>query len=277
VQTLRARPDLAQRVRHVRNALKDNKTPFHLVPMFLAGMHGTPLTPRTLSIAQTTAARPLLLGRGTHDSFLQSYASLRSVSTLELVKVAFESLSYFILLLSSFRSLRDVYLHNITIHKLDRYPACIAKQKRLQIHDLRWEDLHWEVLPHFARWTVQSGALRSVERLSLIVPLRELRSLSAILRSARHTLKDLSLCCGDWKTGEDNLRSNYVNCEFNISLNTFRFIEFPLEHILLTLSSLRSQKMSLLDLGSVEVDGPGDMHSIVDRLVSLQPSVLGHA
>jgi len=182
--------------------------PSYLVPLLLIGLPKSPLTLRTVRLTPGVSNHPRTsdsapsLGRNTHSSFFKSYACHRSVSTLELVYISFDSFSYLARLLLALRSLQFLSLDCIAIGKLDHYPASIAKQKCFRIHSLCCKGLGEQALLHFARWIVQSDALFSMEKLSLNVHLSKSDALrvrgagsciSAMLRSAGNSLKHLEL------------------------------------------------------------------------------------
>lgn len=170
---------LALRVRHIGNhtgsiRLPEHPTAHHLVPLLTAALPRTHLDIHTVTVSRDiTSARPLSLGAATHDSWLRSYARHRSVHTLDLSRIRFDSLSYFVRFLLVFPSLQHLLLDNVSIGNLDQYPTRIARQKHLALHPLRLNFNLASTWPTFLsrliKWLSDSNALLSTKAVSISV------------------------------------------------------------------------------------------------------------
>jgi len=288
-ETLQARPDLAQNFSSMTHTVCGKKHPYHIVPLLLIGLRSPGLRLQTVKLSASGASTHGRLGRETHDSFLKSYIAFRSISTLELNFVSFDTFSYFARLLLSFRSLRRLDMEIVIISKLDRYPVSIARQRHLQLHSLKLERINAEFLLRFAPWLISAGALQSIEELSIVDPsfygtngpdgaMQPVPKIgpciSLMLRAAGKRLQDLVLSTED---GASYFAcDSVVNLQFSKSLNRIRCQGLTASAIEKLLPSLRSNNISSLDL-TIEVHEEDKVHSLSNLLISLNSSFLHKA
>lgn len=171
VEKLKKTPHLVCLITTLRHIIpSDNNShqdTCHLVPRYLAKLSQTPLNLQVVEILSAASSPRPQLGSTTHDTFLRSYSIFRSVETLRLGGITFESFSYFARLVLCFPRLRHLTLHLVDFQKLNNYPPRIARGKQLQLRTLVIDRIRKSCLYCFAWWLLKSHVLSSMQ--SLIV------------------------------------------------------------------------------------------------------------
>jgi len=270
--------NLALRVYHLVNLIfmKDGRTPspFYLVPYLLVGLPQRILNIQTLQIG-SGEARNIDLGRSTHHTFLRSYASacFRSVRTLHLFKINFDSFSYFARLILCFPSLRALHDIAVSFGELSTHSPRVAMLKKLSLHSLDCEHRDFAHFSHLARWLVNAHATSSLASLNLSFDLASgvedesadlEASLNRMLASAGSSLERLDLT--DYGT-----TGLSVNLNPSTSLKEITLRRFSLSRAASTLSTVSSPGISILGLHGITLLRLSELNEIdafIDILVS---------